>query len=111
MTNKITEKADKMRKMTDEELVGYVENRVKKAYSEGYNKGATFRGKDIDHLTRCVADMHEYVNNRNPSNRFSYYCGLLDYINNIYRVAAKMDRRKRSANDKRNSKRAKRTGK
>ena len=39
MTNKVTEKADKMRKMTDEELVGYVENRVKKAYSEGFNKG------------------------------------------------------------------------
>lgn len=39
MTNKIKEKADKMRTMTDEELVAYVENRVKKAYSEGFNKG------------------------------------------------------------------------
>ena len=39
MINKITEKADKMRKMTDEELVAYIENRVKKAYSEGFNKG------------------------------------------------------------------------
>lgn len=39
MTNKIKEKADKMRKMTDEELVAYIENRVKKAYSEGFNKG------------------------------------------------------------------------
>lgn len=39
MTDKIKEKADKMRTMSDEELVGYVENRVKKAYSEGFNKG------------------------------------------------------------------------
>lgn len=39
MTDKIKEKADKMRAMSDEELVGYVENRVKKAYSEGVNKG------------------------------------------------------------------------
>ena len=37
--DKIKEKADKMRAMTDEELVAYVENRVKKAYSEGFNKG------------------------------------------------------------------------
>ena len=34
----IKEKADKMSDMTDEELVAYVENRVKKAYSEGFNK-------------------------------------------------------------------------
>ena len=39
MTNKIKEKADKMRAMSDNDLVGYVENRVKKAYSEGFNKG------------------------------------------------------------------------
>ena len=35
MTTK--EKATKMRAMTDEELVAYVENRVKKAHSEGFN--------------------------------------------------------------------------
>ena len=39
MTNKITEKANKIRAMSDNELVAYVENRVKKAYSEGVNKG------------------------------------------------------------------------
>lgn len=39
MIDKIKEKAAKMRAMTDEELVSYVENRVKKAYSEGFNKG------------------------------------------------------------------------
>ena len=39
MTNKITEKANKIRAMSDNELVAYVENQVKKAYSEGFNKG------------------------------------------------------------------------
>lgn len=37
MTTK--EKAAKMRAMTDEELVAYVENIVEKARSEGFNKG------------------------------------------------------------------------
>lgn len=36
---RIHEKAVKMRKMTDEQLVYYVEDRVEKARSEGYNKG------------------------------------------------------------------------
>ena len=35
----VKENAVKMRAMTDGELVSYVENRVKKAYSEGFNKG------------------------------------------------------------------------
>ena len=39
MTNKIKEKVAKMRAVSDNELVGYIENRVKKAYSEGVNKG------------------------------------------------------------------------
>lgn len=37
--NKIHEKAVKMRKMTDEQLVHYVEDRVEKARSEGFNQG------------------------------------------------------------------------
>lgn len=37
--DKIHEKAVKMRKMTDEQLVHYVEDRVAKAESEGYNRG------------------------------------------------------------------------
>lgn len=37
--NIIHEKAVKMRKMTDEQLVNYVENRVEKARSEGFNQG------------------------------------------------------------------------
>lgn len=37
--NKIHDKAVKMRKMTDEQLVHYVEDRVEKARSEGFNMG------------------------------------------------------------------------
>lgn len=37
--NRIHEKAVKMRKMTDDQLVHYVEDRVEKARSEGFNKG------------------------------------------------------------------------
>lgn len=37
--SKIHEKAVKMRKMTDEQLVHYVEDRVEKARSEGFNQG------------------------------------------------------------------------
>lgn len=37
--NIIHEKAVKMRKMTDEQLVHYVEDRVEKARSEGFHQG------------------------------------------------------------------------
>lgn len=37
--NRIHEKAVKWRKMTDEQLVHYVEDRVEKARSEGFNQG------------------------------------------------------------------------
>ncbi len=37
--NKIHEKAVKLRKMTDEQLVHYVEDRAEKARSEGINQG------------------------------------------------------------------------
>ena len=37
--NRIHDKAVKMRKMTDEQLVHYVEDRVDKARSEGFNEG------------------------------------------------------------------------
>lgn len=37
--NVIHDKAVKMRKMTDEQLVHYVEDRVEKARSEGFNQG------------------------------------------------------------------------
>ena len=48
MIDKIKEKADKMRSMTDEELVAYVENRVKKAYSEGFNKGRKSTKQEVE---------------------------------------------------------------
>ena len=38
---RIHEKAVKMRKMTDEQLVHYVEDRVEKARSEGFSQGKT----------------------------------------------------------------------
>ena len=37
--SRIHEKAVKWRKMTDEQLVHYVEDRANKSYSEGYNAG------------------------------------------------------------------------
>lgn len=37
--NIIHEKAVKMRKMTDEQLVRYIEDRIEKARSEGFNRG------------------------------------------------------------------------
>lgn len=49
MTNKITEKANKIRAMSDNELVAYVENRVKKAYSEGFNKGRKLANQEVEH--------------------------------------------------------------
>lgn len=43
-------KAVKMRKMTDEQMVHYVEDRVEKARSEGFNKGVSMAlsGQKID---------------------------------------------------------------
>lgn len=44
--NIIHEKAVKMRKMTDEQLVHYVEDRVAKAWSEGFNRGRAQTAED-----------------------------------------------------------------
>ena len=41
---RIHEKAVKMRKMTDEQLVHYVEDRLEKARSEGFNSGKKAAG-------------------------------------------------------------------
>lgn len=46
--NIIHDKAVKMRKMTDEQLVHYVEDRVAKAHSEGFNQGKKASGTKID---------------------------------------------------------------
>jgi hypothetical protein len=56
--NKIHEKAVKMRKMTDEQLVHYVEDRVGKARSEGYNQGKkTAPGIDTEALLNDIAEI------------------------------------------------------
>jgi hypothetical protein len=52
--NIIHDKAVKMRKMTDEQLVHYVEDRVAKAKSEGFNQGKAQKPK---HQPVRVADI------------------------------------------------------
>jgi len=55
--NKIHEKAVKMRKMTDEQLVHYVEDRVAKAESEGYNRGVKVNAKPINEVSRFLGEI------------------------------------------------------
>ena len=64
--------------ITDEELVDYVENRVKKAYSEGFNQGKSLKQKDIDNLTRNVVNIRGHI------------IGLVDDINTL---TARLNRR------------------
>lgn len=55
--NRIHEKAVKLRKMTDEQLVNYVEDRVEKARSEGFNKGAekaSKKGKGVGEFIAAI---------------------------------------------------------
>lgn len=47
MSDKIKEKAAKMRAMTDEELVRYVKDIVAKARSEGFNRGRKLRKQEV----------------------------------------------------------------
>ena len=91
MTTK--EKADKMRAMTDEELVAYVENRVAKSHSEGFNKGISLRQKDIDNLTRAVTDMHDYILDIGSAIKYTYYDDLIGLVNDIYTIIARLKRR------------------
>lgn len=48
--NIIHEKAVKMRKMTDAKLVHYVEGRVEKARSEGFNKGKEVKAETLQYI-------------------------------------------------------------
>jgi len=48
---KIHEKAVRMRKMTDEQLVHYVEDRIAKAESEGYNRIKKETSVDLENST------------------------------------------------------------
>ena len=91
MTTK--EKAAKMRAMTDEELVAYVENRVEKARSEGFNQGISLRQKDVDNLTRAVTDMHDYILDIGSTIKYTYYDDLIGLVNDIYTLIARLKRR------------------
>lgn len=56
--NKIHEKAVKMRKMTDEQLVHYVEDRVAKAHSEGYNEAKSHAPKaNVDDIVSEIGNV------------------------------------------------------
>lgn len=89
----VKEKANKMHAMTDEELVAYVENRVRKAHSEGFNMGYCLRSKDIDNLKDYITDMHDYIIDIGANIKYSYSDDLLTYIDGIYTIIRKMGRR------------------
>ncbi len=59
--SRIHEKAVKIRKMTDEQLVHYVEDRVEKARSEGFNRGKEQAQKpepvDIKSILKDIGDI------------------------------------------------------
>ena len=50
--DKTKKKVEKLRALTDEELVRYVNDRVAKAYSEGFNKGRKSTKKEIENGNR-----------------------------------------------------------
>ena len=89
----VKEKANKMHAMTDEELVVYVENRVRKAHSEGFNMGYCLRSKDIDNLKDYITDMHDYIVDISADIKYNYSDDLLTYIDGIYTIIRKMGRR------------------
>ena len=93
MTNKIKEKADKMRSMTDNELVAYVENRVQKDRSEGFNQGKSLKQKDIDNLTRSVVDMRDYIIDISQAIKYDYSDNLICLIDDIHTLTTKLNRR------------------
>lgn len=92
MTDKIKEKAAKMRSMSDEELVAYVENRVAKARSEGYTQGFCLRQKDVDNLTDFVVEMQNYIN-KLVLIEYNDYDKLVGYIDNLYTLTRRLNRR------------------
>lgn len=56
--DKVHEKAVKIRKMTDEQLVHYVEDRVEKARSEGFNQGKkSSGGADINKFLKEISSI------------------------------------------------------
>lgn len=93
MTNKITEAADKIRLMTDEELIVYVENRAAKAREDGFNQGFYLGKKEINGLKQSVIKMYDYVVDIGPEINCNYYSNLLSYINDFYTIIAKLSKR------------------
>lgn len=79
--------------MTDAELVAYVENRVKKARSEGYNQGYSLRQKDLDNLKDFVIKMYDYVIDIGSAIKDSYYDELMSYFNDLYTIIVRLGRR------------------
>ena len=86
------EKAAKMRAMSDNDLVAYVENRVQKARSEGFNQGKSLKQKDIDNLTRSVVDMRDYIIDISPAIKYDYLDNLLDLVGDINTLTTKLNR-------------------
>ena len=87
MSDKIKEKADKMRAMTDEELVAYVENRVKKAHSEGFNKSRKrefVTQNSVNNVHDAISELRDYVNDTlHPNVEYCYYCDIIDLVDYI----------------------------
>lgn len=91
--DKTKKKAEKLRALTDEQLVAYVENRVEKARSEGFNQGISLRQKDVDNLTRAVTDMHDYILDIGSTIKYTYYDDLIGLVSDIYTLIARLNRR------------------
>lgn len=74
--DKIKVKADKMRSLTDEALVAYVENRVKKARSEGFNQGFKLRQEvesDISDLVIGLENLIKSISTNLEYNNYHHY--------------------------------------
>ena len=89
----VKEKAYKIRAMSDNELVSYVENRVAKARSEGFNQGKSLKQKDIDNLTRSVVDMRDYIIDISQAIKYDYSDNLICLIDDIHTLTTKLNRR------------------
>lgn len=90
MTDKIKEKADKMRSMSDKELVAYVENRVAKARSEGFNQGFKLRQEVESDLSDLVIGLENLIKSIATTLKYNNYYHLLGYVNSLYDITAKL---------------------
>ena len=93
MADKIKEKADKMRAITDEELAAYVENRVEKARSEGFNQGFKLRQEVESDLSDLVIGLENLIKSIYTTLKYNHYNHLLGYVNSLYDITAKLHRR------------------